>query len=194
MADTTSETTIKIIFNVEDGTNVSNANSYISLDDAIQFMANKGRTDWIALSDEEKKVTLIKGTQYVDNLYEWNGRRKFEEQTLSFPRIPDFGRHLLLDADGYDYTGKIPRKLKEAVCEAAFYGFQANAELWSTIDNQSGIVKRQRVEGAVEVEFFNSSDSEVEYISKYASLDLLLKGLFRPKGKNCVNARALWES
>ena len=187
MADeTVSPQTLEVVFNVEDGTCVKNANSYISLEDAIQFMTNKGRSDWLALSSDEQKVTLIKGTQYVDNLYTWCGRRKFENQTLSFPRVR------IRDYDGFEVKG-IPSKLKEAVCEAAFYGYEANAELWATY-NENGAVKRQRVEGAVEVEFFDSTETESKYISKYASLDSLLKGLYIPKGRTSVCARAGWES
>ena len=185
--DTVSFQTLDVVFNVEDGTCVADANSYISVEDAIQFMTNRGHSSWLALSSAEKKVTLIKGTQYVDNLYTWKGRRKFENQKLSFPRV------MIKDLDGFEVKG-IPDKLKQAVCEAAFYGYEANTELWTT-HNENGAVKRQKVDGAVEVEFFDSTETEVDYISKYASLDSLLKGLYIPKGSAAsVCARAGWES
>lgn len=184
------ETEITLQFIVEDGTCVSNANSYISLEDANQYMTNKGRTDWLALSDEQKKISIIKGTEYVDNLYRWRGHRLDAEQNLSWPRIDRFRNDWLLDIDHLPLKG-IPRRLKDAVCEAAFYGMQANVELFTTY-NETGNVKKQRVEGAVEVEFFSAKDSVTDYISKYAALDNLLRGLYQPKNKSDVNAIAGW--
>lgn len=48
------ETEVTLQFIVEDGSCVSNANSYITLEGASQYMTNKGREDWLALSDELK--------------------------------------------------------------------------------------------------------------------------------------------
>lgn len=163
--------TLEIICNVEDGTCVSGANSYVTLEWANQYQTNKNRTDWLALSDNEKLASLIKGTQYVDSLYDWKGRRKFEKQELSFPRV------MLRDSDGF-YVNGIPRKLMEAVCEASFYGYQASVELFTT-HSDNGSVKKECVEGAVEMEYYSSKDEVVDYISKYAALDSLLKGLYK---------------
>lgn len=185
------ETEITLQFIVEDGTCVSNANSYISLEDANQYMTNKGREDWLALSDEQKKISIIKGTEYVDNLYRWRGQRLGIAQNLSWPRVDRRHQDWLLDLDGFPLKG-VPRRLKDAVCEAAFYGYQANVELFTTY-NETGNVKKQRVEGAVEVEFFSAKDSTADYISKYASLDALLRGLYLPKNKSDVNAIGAWD-
>lgn len=177
--------TLSIVFNVEDGSCVSGANSYVTLEWANQYQTNKNRADWLALSDDEKCASLIKGTQYVNALFNWKGRRKFEAQELAFPRV------MLRDLDGFFVKG-IPRKLMEAVCEAAFYGYQADAELF-TIHNDNGVVKKERIEGAVEVEYFNSNDTVTDYISRYASLDSLLKGLYEDaNGKADINARVCW--
>lgn len=135
-------------------------------------------------------ISLIKGTEYVDNLYRWKGQRVYEEQNLSWPRCNRFRGDWLRDLDGFPVKD-IPRRLKDAVCEAAFYAYQANAELFTTY-NETGNIKKQRVEGAVEVEFFSAKDSTAEYISKYASLDALLRGLYFSKDHNDVNAIAGW--
>lgn len=177
---------LSIIFITEDGTCVSGANSFVTLEEANQYQTNKNRSDWLALSDDEKMASLIKGTQYVNALYKWKGRRKFKEQELSFPRV------MLIDLDGFPVEG-IPRQIKEAVCEAAFFGYQATVELFTT-HSESGDIKKQRVEGAVEVEYYNSADSVDDYISRFAALDSLLKGLYVEKGaKADINAHAYWE-
>lgn len=176
--------TLSIIFTVEDGTCVSGANSYISLEEANQYQTNKGRSDWLALTDEEKLTSLIKGTQYVDALYTWKGRRKYQSQELSFPRV------MLRDRDGFIVDG-IPKAIRQAVCEAAFYGYQA--ELFTT-HSENGQIKRQKVDGAVEVEYFNASEGTEDFISKYAALDSLLKGLYFEKGAYAdINAIAGWD-
>lgn len=185
---------LTITFIVEDGTCVSDANSYISLEDANQYQTNKRRSEWLALSDDEKMASLIKGTQYVDKLYTWKGVRKFELQTLSFPRV-NTNRTDWLYVEGFPVKN-IPRQIKEAVCEAAFYAYKANAELFTIHEAEGAGVKRDKkvVTGAVEkeVEYFSNSEVTIDYISRYAALDSLLKGLYFEKGRHEVVAKAYW--
>lgn len=173
---------------VENGSCVIAANSYVSLEDAIAYNTSRKRTDWLELDPEEQKSSLIKATQYIDNLYTWKGRRKYETQVLAFPRV------MIRDLDGFDLSGKIPPRLKDAICEAAFYG--STTDLFTVYESESGNIKRdkKRVEGAVEseVEFFSNSESEVNYISKYSVLDNLLRGLYIPKNFKTVNHFAHW--
>lgn len=172
---------------IEDGSCISSANSYVSLDYAETYQSDRGRDDWINLAENEKKASLIKATQYVDSLFNWKGRRKFETQELNFPRV------MIKDLDGFDVNG-IPKKLKDAVCEAAFYGYQS--ELFTTHKSETGNIKRElkEVSNAVktEIEYFGTEESSVDYISKYAALDLILKGLYYEKGRKTVNSTALW--
>lgn len=184
---------ITIQFIVEDGTCVSNANSYPTLEYANQYQTNKNRADWLALSDEDKMVSLIQATQYVDTTYPWKGRKKFHRnQYLSFPRVE------ITDIDGESVDGVIPHELLDAVCEASYYAYKANleeGELFVTY-NENGALKRDKsvVSGAVEkeVEFFKASDTAIEYISKYAALDSILRGLYISKDFTSVNAKAVW--
>ena len=180
------EPVISII--VEDGTCVLNANSYISLEDAKEYQLSCNRTDWLELSDKEQKASLVKATTYIDNLFTWKGRRKFRNQELAFPRV------MIKDLDGYDVVG-IPKRLKKAVCEAAYYGYAE--DLFTVYDSEKGVLKRAKdvVSGAVEQEreYFNSTETTVDIVSKYAALDSLLKGLYIPKpNKTPITARANW--
>lgn len=195
MPDTETEE-LKITFVVEDGTCVPGANSYITLEEAGQYQRNKGREDWLALSDDEKLSSLIKGTQYVNDLYKWKGRRKFESQALAFPRVdPRDFQGYVRDLDGFPVKG-IPKKLKDAVCEAAFFGYKATEELFNVVREGTGNLKREKkvISGAVEkeVEYFDSGSSVTEYISKYAAIDSLLKGLYIDPKQKDVNHRACW--
>lgn len=186
--------TLTVTFNVEDGTCVSDANSYISLEEASQYQKNKNRSEWLALSDEEKMVSLIKATQYVDKLYTWKGVRKFESQVLSFPRV-NVNRTDWLYLEGFPVRD-IPRQIKDAVCEASFYAYKANAELFTVHEAEGAGVKRDKkvVSGAVEkeIEYFSNSEVTVDYISKYAALDSMLRGLYFERDRHEVVAKAHW--
>jgi hypothetical protein len=179
---------IEINLIVEDGTCTQGANSYISLEDAVSYQTDRNRTDWLELSDNEKKASLIKATQYVDNLFKWKGIRKYhQEQPLNFPRVNIF-------IEGYSVK-EMPRQIKDAVCEAAYYGFQE--DLFTVRESDIGNIKRIKdvVEDAVEeeIEYFNKSESKVDFISKYAALDSILRGLYEPLNTSRINGKADWD-
>lgn len=172
---------------VEDGTCVTGANSYISLEEAVKYQTERGRAEWLALDDDGRAASIVRATQYVDSLYVWKGRRKFREQELAFPRV------MILDLDGFPVEG-VPRQMKQAVLEAAYYG--RKAELFTVRSSEDGVVKRDRKKVDVietEVEYFNRDEAEVDYISKYAALDSILRGLYVPREwKGSVNTKAVW--
>lgn len=179
---------IEITLIVEDGTCVVNANSYISLEDANEYQTQRNRTDWLALTDNEKKASLIKATQYVDNLYKWRGVRKFHSnQRMNFPRVGIY-------IEGYAVK-EIPNQLKDAICEAAYYGFQE--DLFTVRESDVGNIKRIKdvVEDAVqeEIEYFNKSESKLDFISKYAALDSILRGLYELPNTSRINGKAMWD-
>lgn len=176
-----------VVLVVEDGTCVAGANSYISLEEAVKYQTERGRAEWLALDDDGRAASIVRATQYVDSLYVWKGRRKFREQELAFPRV------MILDLDGFPVEG-VPRQMKQAVLEAAYYG--RKAELFTVRSSEDGIVKRDRKKVDVietEVEYFNRDEAEVDYISKYAALDSILRGLYVPREwKGSVNTKAVW--
>lgn len=184
------ETELSVEMYVENGEGIEDANSYVDLAFANQFMANMGRKEWLALEDDIKKISLVKATSYVDNLFTWKGTKATQQQALSFPRLN------IVDLDGFEVVG-IPTKLKQAVCEAAFYGF--SEELFATYDT-NGAVKKHSLRSKASVveeeesfEYFSSAEIEVENISKYAALNSLLKGLYKSKSdRSSVNASVMW--
>ena len=175
---------------VEDGSCVKNANSYVTLEEVDAYQTERNRSDWLALTDEEKKSALIRATQYIDGQFDWKGIRKYDEQFLAFPRVDPRA------CDGFvrDYDMKpvknIPRQLKQAVCEAAYYGYKSTKLLFATYD-ENGAVKRKKVD-TLEVEYFSADESFVEYVSKYAALNSILKGLYKSKDAKSLCMRADW--
>ena len=60
---------------VENGTGLPDANSYCDLDYAVEYCTMKGYTDWLKLSENQQKIFIIRGTEFVDNFYTWKGIR-----------------------------------------------------------------------------------------------------------------------
>ena len=175
---------------VEDGSGLPNANSYCDLDYALEYCTMKGYTSWLSLSETEQKVFIIRGTEFIDNFYNWRGRKGKGSQALSFPRLD------LYDDDRYLING-IPDKLKKACLEAAFLNSTSEANTLFTTKDENGAIKRQKVD-SLEVEYFNNQQNEtnmeaVDYTTIYDILNKLLKGLYKEKGDGgSVCTRAIW--
>jgi hypothetical protein len=86
---------------VEDGTNVPDANSYVTVEELVQYSADRGIL--LPVDDAEKEILLIKAMDYLelaDN--EYVGLRSYPDQLLSWPRT------------SYSASLGIPRELKKA--------------------------------------------------------------------------------
>lgn len=175
---------------VENGTGLPDANSYCDLDYAVEYCTMKGYTDWLKLPENQQKIFIIRGTEFVDNFYTWKGIRHRQSQSMAFPRDD------IYDDDRYPVDG-IPDKLKKACIEAAFLASSSANTLFSTKD-ENGKVKKQKVD-TLEVEYFNAEQSglsaaDVDYKTIYDILNKLLKGLYKTgDDANHVCTRAIWE-
>lgn len=75
---------------VETGAIVAGAESYISVAAADLYHANRGNTDWAALSTTQKEQALRKATDYLVAVYRgsWRGyRTNAATQVLDWPRM-----------------------------------------------------------------------------------------------------------
>ena len=119
---------------IENGTNVSGADSYLSASDATVYCANYRLTSWSSQTDAQKDVLLRKATQYIDQYYlrRWKGQRTYNSQPLQWPRqyvlqyepeppVDDYNS-FAAGIPVYNYIDKntIPTELKNAVAEAAY--------------------------------------------------------------------------
>lgn len=180
----------EISFVVEDGTGLPNANSYCDLDYALEYCVSKGYTNWLSLTEDMQKIYIIRGTEFVDNFYNWKGRRGSQSQSMAFPRLD------LYDEDHYEVRG-VPDKLKKACIEAAFLNSSSGSDTLFTTKDENGAIKRQKVD-SLEVEYFSNQQNEtnanaVDYTTIYDILNKLLKGLYKEKGESgSVCTRAVW--
>lgn len=163
---------------VENGMGIENANSYVDLDFALEYCTMKGYSNWKNLSEDEQKIFLIRGTDFVDNFFIWKGFKRFKTQSLSFPREE------LYDLDGYK-VDSIPINLKKACIEASWLNAESGTDTLFSTKDENGNIKRQKVD-SLEVEYFSKSESssdskynEPDYTSIYDILNKLLKGLYK---------------
>ena len=65
---------------VEDGTGLPNADSYVSVEFADTYFSARGVSVWATLTNTVKEQLLIKATDFIDNIYQWNGKRKLNKR------------------------------------------------------------------------------------------------------------------
>jgi len=167
---------------VEDGTGLENADSYVSVEFADNYFTSRGYTEWASIgedeadSDAEKEVLLIKATDFIDNIYQWNGKKASYEQALNFPRTG------LFDYNGYEVVS-VPVQLKQAVCEAVKVLINGS-ELFNT-QSENGAVINEKIG---ELSFSYDVSQKVKDSTLYESINSRLKGLYKDSSKQHVYA------
>ena len=128
---------------VEDGTGKTNADSYLSVDDADAYWDNHGQLSaWMDSTTAQKEEALRVGTQYLDMNYgpAWKGSRTNGTQALDFPRSD------MVDRDEYNIdSDSIPTKLEHATAEAAYRHRNETDGLFPDVSASDSGVKRERV-------------------------------------------------
>jgi len=112
-------------FTVEDGTGVADANSYVEVefaDDYLSIKANSG--DWIAQDDDDKERYLMWATRLLDQRAVFpNTSPSSETQSLRWPR------QYAYDRDGEAIPDDvIPDQIMEATVEIAFNLFDQGVD------------------------------------------------------------------
>lgn len=151
-------------FVVEDGTGLTDANSYVEVDYADEYHSDRGNTAWTG-TDAVKQSALVKATDYIEQAYagRWIGDALTDDQSLSWPR----------DAEG------VPDKLAQAVCLLALEALAGT----SLNPTQGRAVKREKVD-VIEVEYMDGAKAG----STRPAIDGLIVGLI---GGSTLNARVV---
>jgi len=159
---------------IEDGTGKTDSNSYVSVTFADNYFSSRGFSSWEELEDEDKEILLIKATDFIDNIFQWNGKKKTYEQALNFPR------ENLIDNNGYVITD-IPVNLKQAVCEAVEVLVNGSSLFQSASEN--GAVTSEKIG---ELSFTYDVSQKVKDTTLYDSINTRLRGLFCDKSKTRI--------
>jgi hypothetical protein len=162
-------------FIVEDGTGLSNANSYVGVAYANAYFAERAVTSWDSLDDEIKLASLIKATDYFE--LRWShlliSEIYNETQSLSFPR-KYIGTPIFDEIDTELLIGyTIPDKILKATCEYAIRA--STGELVTDISTTAGQATRVKI-GVIEKETnFTANQKKPETFATYPSADNLVK-------------------
>lgn len=158
---------------VEDGTGLSNSETYISVTDADTYHSNRGNTAWASLTNAAKEQALRKAADYMIQVYRqsWIGTRYITTQALDWPRsnVPS-------TEDGVDYVlNTVPNEVKVACAELALKA--SSSDLAPDIDR---VTKSEKL-GPMAVEY----ETGVPY-KRYRAIDNMLSawllnvgGMFR---------------
>lgn len=166
----------KSFISVEDGTGMTDSNSYVSVVSADDYFSARNVSEWESLAESSKESALIRATDYIDNIFQWHGKKLVPNQSLRFPR------QNLVDYEGNKISG-IPNCLKQAVCDAALVISQGT-ELFQ-IKEANGDVVSEKI-GELSFTYSKTSRESVTGISLYDSINTKLRGLFKDTSKNRI--------
>lgn len=129
---------------IEDGTEVTNANSYVTLAEARAYALARGVT--LSATDSVVEILVIKAMDYLESFdNDFKGMRADSEQTLSWPRIYAYRN------DGSEYPA-IPKELKNAQCQLILDSNSFDIDPNRLLTDKGQRIK-ERVEGAIDVEY-----------------------------------------
>lgn len=159
---------------VEDGTGLTDANSYVSVSGADAYFAERGETKWSTFTASKKDNLLILATDYIDTAYRWRGKKATPEQALQFPR------ENCIDNDGFVREG-VPLEVKKAVMECALLIGNDN-EVYS-VEDENGAVISEKIG---DLAFTYETKDKMKESTRYDVLNLKVKGLVIDTGRGKV--------
>jgi hypothetical protein len=151
---------------VEDGTGMTNSNSYVTLEYARDFAEAMNLT--LPTVDADLTVALLGAMPYIESR-PYQGQRASATQALSWPRR-------LVTADGYPVAPTVvPEGVKRAQVTAAAMGF-GGSDLMPTVGG--ALVTKEKV-GPIETEY---SDKYASGEVVFTSIDNYLLPFINAKG------------
>jgi len=157
-------------FVVEDGTGLSDANAYITVQEYKDYHSDYGNADYDPLDDALIKQYILNATQYMDGEYigRYGGQKTKFEQALLFPRA------WLEDEDGYTVNSdEVPLKVKQACCEFS-YLYKTQGFIYQDIDKDS-FIEELKLDTMEVVYSEDSLNYPSRLIKTYTKADSLLK-------------------
>lgn len=160
---------------VEDGTGLANAVSYVDDIYADAYFGARGYTIWISLQLAEKQQALVRATDYMNAMFNWNGSRATTTQRLDWPRK----NVTLHDVDVA--SDEIPNLVKDACCELAIRAAAGPLLLDPAVDSTGRLLGKivERI-GPVETEktyIARGQMSMPQPYKRFPQVDALLKPL-----------------
>ena len=156
---------------VEDGSVVANANSYVTRAEYIGYAAELGVT---IPNDDAADVHLVKAANFInDQEIRLKGKKVSRDQSLAWPREG-------VEIEGWNWSStEIPRQV--LLCQLALaLDINSGIDLWNRNKSADPVVKRKRVEGAVEIEYAVSDNAA--QLGRASTSGALLRALYKRSG------------
>jgi len=151
----------------EDGSGRADAESLLSVSDALTHHANRGNAAWALLSTAAQEQALRKATDYIQGVYglRWGGYRVSQTQALDWPRYQVVRRDVLAShVVQYWPSNEVPAGVKRACAELAL-----RASAGDLNPDNSQAIKREKV-GPIETEYQDYSSAAPSYPAIDAAL------------------------
>jgi hypothetical protein len=162
---------------VESGAGLSNADSYLSVDDADTYHTAQGApTVWSDSTDPEKEAALRQATAYLDNRYapRWVGSRINSTMSLAWPR------RYATDRDGYTISeSAVPRGVKNATAYIALK-IREGDTLVPDVDPGANAISESITIDSISITSTYSSDPGTAPL--YPQADMMLRDLIQAAG------------
>jgi hypothetical protein len=180
---------------VEDGTQVSGANSYVTTTEADSYFTDRGNTLWTeTAADEDKEAALIKAAYYMESKYrmQWKGSRMAWNQALSWPRrgvdVPDFFdpfyKNRFVPPSFQDTTfvpeNVVPDQVKQAQMMLAAETLDSAGASTGTLQAALGRLTKREKAGALEVEYMPGTEGTTRQTTVYWEAHHLLQPFLSP--------------
>lgn len=152
------------VLTVENGSGVTNANTYISDTDALVYFTNRGDSQWPQTGKPTRDAALVRAAAALSYWLNgrWYGRRATQAQSLDWPRLE------VRDSDGYVVPpNTVPAKVQYAQCEIA--KIELNTPFIQQSVSRYDAVQSERV-GPIDVEFRATAPSITYYPQVIAML------------------------
>lgn len=182
-------------FIVEDGSNVPNANAYVSLEYADAYFTDRGNDTWLGYTNDQKQQRIIIATQYIDTRWygELKGKYFYDEQSLEFPRDAWYREVKNPETHVVTKVAYMPSPLLKACCE---YAINVDEETMSLAGNfetseTGGAIKRKKEQVGTlqtDTEYFSSSTEQGSVWAGYTLADSLMKPLLKGFVWRCYRA------
>lgn len=127
---------------LEDGTGLTNAESYVDESYVNAYFLKRGNTEWDSITNKESRIVLA--MDFIENNYTYLGTKLVSTQSLSFPRL-------------IDGETVYPIAIKNALCELAL-----KANNGDLLQDTGKTTIREKV-GTLEVEYDANQDDLTSY-------------------------------
>lgn len=169
---------------VEDGTEVANAHSYVTLAEANAYHTLYGNTDWDG-DDATLDQALIVACLSLELLYgpKYLSQRVTNTQPLLYPRFAFYDQLQQLHAQG-----SIPKKLKDAQCELALM-YLLGTDLFPEENQASGIAQESIKVGDIQTSTTYQKQPKKSAYDGFRKVDITMYPLLKINGPTLAFSR-----